>query len=271
MIHGPSTRERGEHEGLPGSVGIHVEDVELVYHSREGETHALAGVSMHVRPGELVCLIGPSGCGKTSLLDVIAGFINPSRGQVRFGEHGVGGRVDKGIVFQEYALFPWLTALGNVEFGLRMQGVPGGRRRQVALEHLRLVGLESVGHQYPHHLSGGMKQRVAIARALAFDPAVLLMDEPFGALDSFTREELQKLIVELSMRTGKTILYVTHNLSEAVFLADRIVIFASNPGRIVHEMNVELPRPRDPLDEAFVRQEREAMTYIVGERRGSER
>jgi NitT/TauT family transport system ATP-binding protein len=241
---------------------ILIEDISVEYRSEGRGTVALKDINLHTRPSELVVLIGPSGCGKSTLLNAVAGFVKPNRGRILIGGEPLGHHVDKGIVFQEYALFPWLTALGNVEFGLRMKGVGGQERRRLAMHHLELVGLEQFANVYPHTLSGGMKQRVAIARALAFDPAVLLMDEPFGALDSFTREELQRLIVEVSERTRKTILYVTHNLAEAVFLADRVVVFSSRPGRIVEEVAVRLPRPRDPLTPEFVALERRVKDHL---------
>ncbi|MGH7862465.1 MAG: ABC transporter ATP-binding protein [Candidatus Dormibacteraceae bacterium] len=247
----------------PGeTLDILVEHLSVSYHSGGRDTLALKEIDLHVQPSEVVCLIGPSGCGKSTLLGAVAGFIKPSAGRILIGGRSVDHRVDKGVVFQEYALFPWRTAVGNVEFGLRMKGKSAKESRDIARHHLELVGLGGFADVYPHELSGGMKQRVAIARALAFDPAVLLMDEPFGALDSFTREELQKLIVDVSARTRKTILYVTHNLSEAVFLGDRVVVFSSHPGQIVEDVRVHLPQPRDPLTPEFVSLERAVKEHL---------
>src|SRR5437588_3718745 len=178
---------------------------------------ALEDITLDVRPGEFLALVGPSGCGKSTLLDLLGGLTAPTSGRILLDGRPIEGPArDRGIVFQEYALFPWRTALQNVEFGLEMKKVPAPVRRETAIRYLSMVKLDRFANTYPHHLSGGMKQRVAIARALAYDPKVLLLDEPFGALDALTREELQALVVELWQETGKTIIYVTHNLSEAV-------------------------------------------------------
>ena len=171
--------------------------------------------------------------------------------------------MDRGVVFQEYALFPWRTALKNVEFGLEMKKVSAQERREAAMGYLQMVKLERFANTYPHHLSGGMKQRVAIARALAYDPKVLLLDEPFGALDALTREELQALVVDLWQQTGKTVLYVTHNLSEAVYLSDRTIVLTHQPGRIKADVRIDLPRPRDPLTVDFIEYQRRLTDLIV--------
>jgi NitT/TauT family transport system ATP-binding protein len=171
---------------------------------------------------------------------------------------------DRGVVFQEYALFPWRTALKNVEYGLQLRKVPAVQRQKIAREFLQLVRLGQFADFYPHNLSGGMRQRVAVARALAFDPQVLLMDEPFGALDAQTREELQELTVDIWQKTRKTVLYVTHNLSEAVYLGDRIVVLIANPGRIRTIVNVDLPRPRDALSPEFIAIQRRVNELVRG-------
>jgi NitT/TauT family transport system ATP-binding protein len=188
------------------------------------------------------------------LLNIIAGFIPPSAGEIRIGGKTVNGHgTDRGVVFQDFAqLFPWRTALGNVAFGLEMKGVSKEQRETIALEQLRLVKLEKFVNSYPHHLSGGMQQRVAIARALAYNPAVLLMDEPFAALDALTRDDMQRLLADVWRETRKTVIYVTHNVSEAVYLADRVIVMTPHPGTVKTEMQITLPRPRDPLSVEFL-------------------
>jgi NitT/TauT family transport system ATP-binding protein len=209
-------------------------------------------------------LVGPSGCGKTTLLNMIAGFFAPSAGEIRVGGQPVNGQgQDRGIVFQDFAqLFPWRTALGNVAFGLEMKGVGKAERERIALEQLRLVKLEKFAGSYPHHLSGGMQQRVAIARALAYNPGVLLMDEPFAALDALTRDEMQRLLAEVWRKTRKTVVYVTHNVAEAVYLADRVIVMTPHPGRIKAEVQVQLPRPRDPLSVEFLEHQKALLRHL---------
>jgi NitT/TauT family transport system ATP-binding protein len=169
-------------------------------------------------------------------------------------------------VFQDFAqLFPWRTALGNVAFGLEMKGVPKEEREATALEQLRLVKLEKFAHSYPHHLSGGMQQRVAIARALAYNPSVLLMDEPFAALDALTRDDMQRLLADVWRETAKTVIYVTHNVAEAVYLADRVVVMSAHPGRVKTEVAVRLPRPRDPLSVEFLEHQKALLRHLGGE------
>ncbi|TAK35356.1 MAG: ABC transporter ATP-binding protein [Chloroflexota bacterium] len=207
------------------------------------EVVALEDINLEIKRGEFFALIGPSGCGKSTLLSIIAGLMRPSSGTV-----GMNGALvekpglDRGVVFQEYALFPWRTALQNVEFGLESQRVPKAERARVAEKYLSLVGLREFAHSYPHQLSGGMKQRVAIARALAPDPEVLLMDEPFGALDTQTREILQNELLRISFETGKTIVFVTHSIEEAVLLADRVAVITARPGRIKQIAEIPLAR-----------------------------
>ena len=216
------------------------------YQSALGQaTVALHDVSITVGEGEFVCLLGPSGCGKTTLLNLIAGFLTPTQGRLEVSGRPVQGpSPDRGVVFQDYSLFPWLTVAENVEFGLRMTGVDAQRRAEVVSEHLGLVGLERAAQRYPFELSGGMKQRVAIARALATDPDVLLLDEPFAALDAMTRGALQNQLLEIHARKAKTVIFVTHNIGEAILLATRIVVMSAHPGRIVDDITVDLPRPR---------------------------
>lgn len=207
---------------------------------------ALDRVSFHVHDGEIVALIGPSGCGKTTALRVAMGLDPATAGRVTVDGREVRGcGHDRGMVFQHAELLPWLSALQNVMFGLEMKGLSGTRLRETAEKYLELVGLKESQHRRPHQLSGGMKQRVGIARALAIDPAVLLMDEPFGALDAQTREALQAELLDIHARTRKTILFVTHDLDEAVLIADRIVVMRN--GRVQQEMAVPIARPRPDL------------------------
>lgn len=195
---------------------------------------ALNDVSFDVRAGELVTLVGPSGCGKSTLLDLLCGLTAPTSGRILVDGRPVDGPgLDRGIVFQQYALFPWRTALGNVEFGLEAKGgIPKAERTRRARAFLSMVGLSDFEDRYPHELSGGMKQRVAIARSLSYDPDILLMDEPFAALDEETRESLQRELLGIWQRTGKTIVFITHSIDEAVFLGQRVVVMAARPGRI---------------------------------------
>jgi NitT/TauT family transport system ATP-binding protein len=248
------------------SEGIAITGLSLVYELATGPVVALDAVDLQVGPGEFVCLVGPSGCGKTTLLNVVAGFLTPTKGHVSVNGRPVGeSGTARGMVFQDYAqLFPWRTARRNVEFGLETRGVDPMTRRREALSYLRMVGLERFADVYPHQLSGGMQQRVAIARALAYNPGLLLMDEPFGALDALTREEVQKILVDVWQETRKTVLYVTHNVAEAVYLGDRIVVMSPHPGRKKAEVPVTLPRYRDPLGDDFIKIQREVLGLITG-------
>jgi NitT/TauT family transport system ATP-binding protein len=233
---------------------IEIRDVTLVYDTPGGKVTGVQDVTFDIRASEFVCIVGPSGCGKSTLLNTIAGFLAPVAGEIRIGGQPVTGHgMDRGVVFQDFAqLFPWRTALGNVTFGLEMKGVPKQEREAIAHEQLRLVKLEKFTGSYPHHLSGGMQQRVAIARALAYNPAVLLMDEPFAALDALTRDEMQRLLAEVWRETQKTVIYVTHNVAEAVYLADRVVVMSSHPGTVKAEIKIPLDRPRNPLSAEFL-------------------
>jgi NitT/TauT family transport system ATP-binding protein len=209
------------------------------------ETVAVHDVGLSVQAGEFVCLLGPSGCGKTTLLNMIAGFITPTRGEVVvLGKKVEGPSPKRGVVFQDYSLFPWLTVAGNVEFGLRMAGNPRQERRDRLAHYLEMVGLASAAGRYPFELSGGMKQRVAIARALATNPEILLMDEPFAALDAMTRAALQNELLAIHGREYKTIIFVTHNIGEALNLGSRAIVLSAHPGRVVQDVRIDLPRPR---------------------------
>jgi NitT/TauT family transport system ATP-binding protein len=233
---------------------IEVRDVSLVYDTPAGQVVGVQNASFSIEQSEFLCLVGPSGCGKSTLLNIIAGFLTPTSGEIRIGGKPVTGHgMDRGVVFQDFAqLFPWRTALGNVAFGLEMKGLPKEEREATALQQLELVKLGKFVNSYPHHLSGGMQQRVAIARALAYNPAVLLMDEPFAALDALTRDEMQRLLAEVWRATRKTVIYVTHNVAEAVYLADRVIVMTPHPGRVKTEVAIALPRPRDPLSVEFL-------------------
>jgi NitT/TauT family transport system ATP-binding protein len=247
---------------------IEARDITLTYQTPSGAVPAVHGVSFGIESSEFLCIVGPSGCGKSTLLNIMAGFLTPSAGEIRIGGTPVTGYgMDRGVVFQDFAqLFPWRTALGNVAFGLEMKGISKTEREAIALEQLRLVKLENFARAYPHHLSGGMQQRVAIARALAYNPAVLLMDEPFAALDALTRDEMQRLLAEVWRTTRKTVIYVTHNVAEAVYLADRVLVMTPHPGTLKTEVPIRLSRPRDPLSVEFLDYQKMLLRLLGQER-----
>jgi NitT/TauT family transport system ATP-binding protein len=246
---------------------IEVRDVSLVYDTPSGPVQAIERANFAIAASEFVCIVGPSGCGKSTLLNLIAGFLNPTAGEIRIGGKPVTGRgMDRGVVFQDFAqLFPWRTALGNVAFGLEMKGVARAERERIAREQLVLVRLEKFADSYPNHLSGGMQQRVAIARALAYNPSVLLMDEPFAALDAMTRDAMQQLVADVWRTTRKTVVYVTHNVAEAVYLADRVVVMSPHPGRVKAEVPIALARPRDPLSVTFLECQKGLLRHLGGD------
>jgi NitT/TauT family transport system ATP-binding protein len=225
---------------------IEIREVQHVYQTDFSSIPALANMNLTVSDGEFVALLGPSGCGKSSLLRIVAELLRPTAGsvQIHSSTDPRNGRPKTALVFQEYALFPWRTVLDNVVFSLEMRGVPRDERLAQAKDVLGRVGLESFSTAYPHQLSGGMRQRVGIARALAAQPEVLLMDEPFGALDAQTRTVLQEELLRVWESERKTVLYVTHSIDEAVYMSDRVVLLTARPGRIKAEYSVELPRPR---------------------------
>src|SRR5262245_14555422 len=211
-----------------------------------GPNAALRDVDLDVGEGEFVCLVGPSGCGKSTLLNLVAGLEVPSSGSIRVGGREIAGAgAERGMVFQEAALFPWLNVVQNIEFPLKSLGVPRAERRSRALHYLRMVHLARFADAYVHELSGGMRQRVAIARTLAMDPKILLMDEPFAALDAQTRDILHEELQQIWQDTRKTILFVTHNVREAAYLADRVAIFSAHPGTIKRVLAINYPHPRD--------------------------
>jgi NitT/TauT family transport system ATP-binding protein len=243
---------------------IEVREVSLVYDTPAGQVAGVNKASFNIEQSEFLCIVGPSGCGKSTLLNIIAGFLSPTGGEIRIGGKAVTGHgMDRGVVFQDFAqLFPWRTALGNVTFGLEMKGVGKEERERIALKQLQLVKLEKFVQSYPHHLSGGMQQRVAIARALAYNPAVLLMDEPFAALDALTRDDMQRLLADVWRETRKTVIYVTHNVAEAVFLADRVVVMTPHPGTVKVEVPIKLQRPRDPLSVEFLDYQKQLLRHL---------
>jgi NitT/TauT family transport system ATP-binding protein len=236
---------------------IVVEGVSKIYAPRgQAAVTALSDVDVAVGSEEFLALLGPSGCGKSTLLNIIAGLLAPTAGSVYFEGTLGAGRPATAMVFQEFALFPWRTALSNVEFGLEELGVAAAERTRRARDYVDMIGLAGFEGKYPHQLSGGMRQRVGIARALAVDPAVLLMDEPFSALDAQTRQLMQEELLAIWERTRKTIVYVTHNIREAVYMADRVVVLSRRPGRVLAEVPIDLARPRAETvmgDPAFVR------------------
>ena len=243
---------------------IDVRNISYQYETAAGPLLAVKDVSFNVAPAEFLCVLGPSGCGKTTILNMLAGFLAPSRGEILVDGQAMSGQGhNRGVVFQDFAqLFPWRTARRNVEFGLEMRGVAKDERRETALQFLKLVKLERFADIYPHQLSGGMQQRVAIARALAYNPGVLLMDEPFAALDAMTRDEMQKQLTEVWQETRKTIVYITHNVAEAVYLADQLLVMAPHPGTIKARIRLDLPRPRDPLSADFVATQRRVLADL---------
>ena len=237
------------------AIQLELRGVRRRFDMRDGKVvSALERTDLVIRPGEFVCIVGPSGCGKTTLLNLLAGLDSPSEGEVLAGAKPVRGPDPTRVLcFQEAALFPWLSVQANVEFGLRMRGMRSRERAATAARLLDRVHLDQFARAYVHELSGGMKQRVAIARALAVDPEVLLMDEPFGALDAMTRGILHAELQELWMRTRKTVVFVTHNVREAVVLGDRVLVMSQRPGRILSDHHVELPRPRRIEDDNTMR------------------
>jgi NitT/TauT family transport system ATP-binding protein len=244
---------------------IQIEGVSKWFGGTTHPTPALLDISLEVHTNEFVCLLGPSGCGKSTLLNIVAGFIPPSVGRVLADGTAVAAPgPDRGVVFQEYALFPWLTVEENVEFGPKLKGIPRPERQQVAEKYLDLVGLSAHRRKFPAQLSGGMKQRVAIARALANNPTVILMDEPFGSLDAQTREIMQEELSRLQRLEHKTILFVTHSIREAVYLADRVVVMTSSPGKIKDIVRVDLSEPRDKFSQEFTHYESD-ITHILKE------
>lgn len=226
-------------------VKVKIDNVVKKYNTRKGETIALNGVSLDIKENEFICVVGPSGCGKSTLLNIIAGLLEPTSGAVHVdGKLVEGPGPERGVVFQQYALFPWLTVLKNVEFGLKLKGMKGEEATAEAMKYLRMVDLEQFANSYPKELSGGMKQRVAIARAYAVNPQVLLMDEPFGALDAQTRTQLQTELLNTWEKERKTCFFITHDVDEAIILAQKVIIMSARPGRIKEIVPINIPYPR---------------------------
>jgi ABC-type nitrate/sulfonate/bicarbonate transport system ATPase subunit len=226
---------------------ISVRNVSKVYAAAHGDVVALENVSLEMPSGSFSCLVGGSGCGKSTLLDLIGGLNQPSEGAVEVGGRPVDGAgPDRGMVFQTYTLYPWLHVRENVQFGPSLRGLPKDEQRAIADRLLGEMGLTAFADAYPHELSGGMQQRVAIARAMANDPEVLLMDEPFGALDALTRSSAQRFLMDVWERNRRTIAFVTHDIEEAVFMADRVFVMSPRPGRVRELIEIDLPRPRTP-------------------------
>jgi NitT/TauT family transport system ATP-binding protein len=239
------------HAGQQAPAALNVQHVSLAFDLAPGARKILDDISFDVLDGELLCLVGPSGCGKTTLLRLLAGLQKPGSGQILFnGEPIAGPSRQRAIVFQDYgnALLPWRTVAGNIALSLEARGVPHEAQAEQIAELLRKMGLQHAMQQYPGQLSGGMQQRVQIARCLAQQPKVLLMDEPFGALDAMTRQSLQDELLQLSAEQKITVVFITHDLEEAIYLGDRVFVLGSNPGRIVEQIDVELPRPRSQLE-----------------------
>lgn len=225
---------------------LRIHHVSKVFEQKHRVVTALEDTNFDVREGEFVTILGPSGCGKSTILKIIAGLTEPSSGYVMLNNQRINGPgADRGMVFQAYTLFPWLTVERNISFGLQLKGIPKTQRQETVEHYLELIGLNGFGAMYPNSLSGGMKQRVAIARALANDPEVLLMDEPFGALDAQTRTVMQELLLKVWEESHKTILFVTHDVDEAIFMGDRVYVMTARPGRLKAEIPVPLPRPRE--------------------------
>ena len=224
---------------------VRIDNVRKVYNTRNGEMVALNGVSLDIMENEFITVVGPSGCGKSTLLNIIAGLLEPTSGKAYCnGKEITGTGTERGVVFQQYALFPWLTVKKNVMFALEMRGIKGKEAEEEAMKYLRMVDLEKFADHYPKELSGGMKQRVAIARAYAANPEVLLMDEPFGALDAQTRTQLQTELLETWERERKTCFFITHDVDEAIILGQKCIIMSARPGRIKEIVDIDIPYPR---------------------------
>ena len=243
---------------------LDIDAVSKTFQAGAGQIHALSDASLTIAKGEFICLIGASGCGKSTLLRLVGGFETPTAGSVKMWDTPIAGPgPDRGMVFQDYALFPWLTVRGNIAFGPKARGLPRRDVKESTDRFIEMVGLAKFADAYPHQLSGGMRQRVAIARVLANDAQVILMDEPFGALDAMTRERLQEELLELWQRTKLTVIFVTHAIEEAILLADRVVVMTPGPGRIQSDNRVALPRPRDVASPEFNAIRRELSHLLV--------
>ena len=228
------------------NVKVKIDHVEKIYDGRQGKMIALNGVDLDIYENEFICVVGPSGCGKSTLLNIIAGLLEPTSGAVYVdGKKVEGTGTERGVVFQQYALFPWLTVKKNVMFGLKLKGMSDEEAEKIAMKYIKMVQLEDFVDAYPKELSGGMKQRVAIARAYAVNPSLLLMDEPFGALDAQTRTQLQTELLKTWEEEKKTCFFITHDVEEAILLASRVVVMSARPGRIKEVIDIDIPYPRN--------------------------
>ncbi len=245
---------------------LKVSELNKVFSARQGDVTALKDVSFSVRESEFAVIVGPSGCGKSTLINIVGGLEEKTSGSVMISGHEISGPgADRGMVFQSYSLFPWLTVQKNVEFGLKMKGVPAKERSETALSYIDMVGLNAFKDALPDQLSGGMKQRVAIARTLANDPEILLMDEPFGALDAQTRMLMQESLADITGRTGSTVLFITHDIDEAILLGDRVLVMSRRPGTIKADIDIKLDCKRNHealTDEGFIRIKKQIMTLL---------
>ncbi|MGD8206755.1 MAG: ABC transporter ATP-binding protein [Thiohalocapsa sp.] len=229
----------------PADAVIAASELTMTFATRNGPLTALEGLDLRVRTGEVLCIVGASGCGKSTFLNIVAGFLRPTSGEVLLAGRPITGVEPRcGMIFQSYALFPWMTVVDNVAFGPRLKGASRRARREAARHWISLVGLDGFERAYPGELSGGMQQRVALSRALANDPEVLLCDEPFAALDAMTRQVLQQELLRIVAETGKTVLFITHSIDEALILSDRLVVMSARPGRVKTVYDNDLPRPR---------------------------
>lgn len=234
------------------SIKLECENISVHFDGENGRVDVLENISLQVKKNEFVVILGPGQCGKTVLINCLAGLLTPNTGEVLVDNKPIAGPgPDKGVVFQKYALFPWKTVLGNVAFGLMIQGADKAKQKETALKYIDLVGLKGFENTYPFGLSGGMKQRVGIARAYANDPEVLLMDEPFGALDAQTRYAMEKKLVEIWETEKRTVIFVTNNIEEAIYLGDRVIVMSKLPGKIKKEFVIDSPRPREQSDKIF--------------------
>ncbi|WP_298668610.1 ABC transporter ATP-binding protein [uncultured Methanofollis sp.] len=247
-------------------MSLSIEHVSKVFTNEMGEeVTALGDISLDVKEGEFICILGPSGCGKTTLLRIIAGLDHPTGGRAAINEKEITGPTpEMAMIFQEYSLYPWRTVLDNIAFGLEVQGVGKEERYGRARKYLTLVGLEDFENSHPYELSGGMRQRVAVARALCVEPQVLLMDEPFGALDAQTRNTMQKELLEIWKKTKKTVIFVTHSVDEAVYLSDRVVVLSPRPSHVQEVISITVPRPRDRTSVEFAQVRRHVLSLIQG-------
>jgi NitT/TauT family transport system ATP-binding protein len=248
---------------------IDIQGVSIVFGSGEDENVAVTETSLVINPGEFVCILGPSGCGKSTLLNSVAGYVTPSSGQVLIDDEKITNPgPDRGMVFQQYSLFPWKTVLENIAFGPKLAGCSPDECSSIANTFLAMIGLTKIADSFPGELSGGMQQRVGIARALANYPRVLLMDEPFGALDAQTRIMMQESLLNIWSEFGITLLFVTHDVDEAIFLADRILVMSASPGSVIADLKVDLERPRKPemaTSDGFVKLKKQCLGYIRAE------